>query len=229
MAAPPPAEPPSFIPVPKHLLTRCLFSNPCCALISSNASTDSAPLNFNVMTISWLTPADNHTLFILSLNARRHTLQNLLSRPAFTLCPYVEGMEATALATGGCSGADPLVAARGKLEGLGVPLCALGGGGGGGGGGSPPALASSPAHLACRVLGRLDLAAPAGGGGAEGGAATEAQAGGGGALRGHVALLCEVLAGWARPGYWAGTTLRAGEGLPRLLSFCGSGIFAPVG
>ena len=200
--------------VPKHLLTRPLFCNPACCLISTNA--DGTP---NAMTVSWLTPLDNHTLFLLSLNAGRHTLSNLLAegRSAFTLCPWVEGMEPLALACGGSSGAAHL-GLGGKLAGLGVALCAPGGGAAGGGGCGPPALRDCPVHIACRVRGRMGLAG-------EDGAAE-----GGDALRGHVALLCSVEAAWVAAGYWGeGKLCRAGPGLPRLLSFLGSRVFAPIG
>jgi flavin reductase (DIM6/NTAB) family NADH-FMN oxidoreductase RutF len=197
-----------FAAVPKHLLVRLLFCNPACCLITANADGTA-----NAMTVSWLTPLDNHALFLLSLNARRHSLANLRARPGeFVLCPWVEGLEALALAAGASSGgAAPQ---GGKLAALGARLCGVGGRGAAApGGGRLPALEDSPAHLRCSVVGAAGLA---------GGAGED--------LRGHVALVCQIEEAFVRPGYWAdGKCFRAPAGAARPLCFAGSGLFVPMG
>jgi flavin reductase (DIM6/NTAB) family NADH-FMN oxidoreductase RutF len=207
----------AYVPVPRHLLTRPLFINPVCCLISENA-----PGSANVMTVSWLTPIDNHALFLLSLNAKRHTLANLRARPSFVLCPYVEGMEPLALACGASSGAEP-GGGGGKLAALGARLCAVGGGSAGvAGAPALPALADSPAHLRCRVLGPTAL--PPAGAGGDGGSGDD------GGLRGHVALVCQVEEAYVLAPYWAeGKLFVAPSGAPRPLAFLGSQRFVAVG
>jgi flavin reductase (DIM6/NTAB) family NADH-FMN oxidoreductase RutF len=79
---------------------RLLFCNPVCGLITTNPDG-----SHNGMTISWLTPADNHAAFILSLNARRHSRANLARDALFSLSVGVEGMEELLLALGGETGA----------------------------------------------------------------------------------------------------------------------------
>ena len=188
---------PRFTAVPKHLLTRLLFCNPCCGLVTRNADG-----THNAMTVSWLTPADNHALFLLSLNAKRHTLVNLRERPGFTLSLWAEGLEGLALACGGSSGAGGGGGESGKLKALGARLCAVG---------EPalPAFADAPAHLRCVFLRAL---------------------GGDDAARGHVVLLCEVEEARVNSTYWfEGKVFRAPAGAPRPLCFAGSGVFVPMG
>ncbi|KAI9015119.1 hypothetical protein BC832DRAFT_589575 [Gaertneriomyces semiglobifer] len=81
--------------VPKHLLSRLLYPNPVCLLsvvaaVPEAEDPDHASRQWerNVMTISWLTPIDNH-----------HTDLFVLNVPA-------AGMEDLILNIGGCSGAD---------------------------------------------------------------------------------------------------------------------------
>ncbi|KAI9333213.1 hypothetical protein DFJ73DRAFT_854721 [Zopfochytrium polystomum] len=59
----------AWIKVEKHLLARLLYPNPVCLLTS--CSSDGA--SRNVMTISWLTPLDNHGHFVCSMKSTRHT------------------------------------------------------------------------------------------------------------------------------------------------------------
>jgi hypothetical protein len=188
------------------------------------------------MTVSWLTPLDNHQLFLLSLNAKRHTLANLRARPSFILCPYVEGMEPLALACGASSGSG--APAGGKLAALGARLCAPGGAAAAA---SPsvaglPALADSPAHLVCRVLGEAGLAAAAGGGGGGAGSPLAGPAGASaaaeeeGGLKGHVALVCQVEEAFVAARYWVeGKVFAAPSGAPRPLAFAGSKVFVAMG
>ena len=229
-------EPPPLTKTPKHVLVRPLFCNPCCCLISENDNGTS-----NAMTVSWLTPLDNHKLFLLSLNAKRHTLANLRARPSFILCPYVEGMEPLALACGASSGSG--APACGKLAALGARLCAPGGAAAAAPSSAGlPALADSPAHLVCRVLGAAGLAAAAGGGGSGGGGggaggplagaagASAAAAEEEGGLKGHVALVCQVEEAFVAARYWVeGKVFAAPSGAPRPLAFAGSKVFVAMG
>ena len=221
----------AFIPVPKNLTTRCLYGNPVCSLITANDAAQEG--GHNVMTISWLTAIDNHGLFFLSLNAKRHSARNVLRERAFTLSVYSEAQRSTALACGASHGTG---VEGGKLAAIGVPLLAPGGGDAGAAGGLP-VLAHSPAHLQCSLLSVLapvqeaaleetGKGACAGGNGGRGGGADAGAAPP--TLQGHLALLCRVDAAWVMEGYWSsGKILSPTQpGLPRLLSFLGSGIFA---
>ena len=219
-----------MLPVPKHLHTRLLYANPCCALVTANApAAAGGEGGFNAMCISWLTPIDNHGLVMLSLNAARHSAGNVLRERQFTLSVLTEAQRGDALACGGSHGTG---VAGGKLAALGLPLVALGGapweaaaGGAAAGGGSSaglPVLAASPAHLHCRLLSLLAPSEAQGGG--DGG-------GGGGAptLQGHLALLCRVEGAWVKEAYWGKhKLLTPAPGLPRLLCFLGSGVFAAM-
>jgi flavin reductase (DIM6/NTAB) family NADH-FMN oxidoreductase RutF len=124
-----------MLPVPKHLLARLLFPNPACALVTPNAAPASSsgeplqpppasppapsleydPRAFNAMTVTWLSPVDNHGHFVMSLNSGRHSAGNLMRAGAaggrFTLSPAVAGQEPLLLALGSCSGREPLPAA----------------------------------------------------------------------------------------------------------------------
>jgi flavin reductase (DIM6/NTAB) family NADH-FMN oxidoreductase RutF len=215
----------AFFPVPKHLHTRLLYANPCCALITANSA--AAEGGHNAMCISWLTAIDNHGLFFLSINALRHSAANVLRERAFSLSVLSEAQRGDALACGGSHGTG---VAGGKLAALGLPLAALGGGAWAGGaagaaGAAPaaaaaalPVLAASPAHLQCCLVSQL---APS----SEGGGGSSAPT-----LQGHLALLCRIEGAWVQEGYWAKHKLLSPThpGLPRLLCFLGSGVFAAV-
>jgi flavin reductase (DIM6/NTAB) family NADH-FMN oxidoreductase RutF len=205
---------------------RVLFTNPCCALITQNEDG-----TFNGMTVSWLTPTDNHAGFVMSLHHSRHTRANLARDGHFSLSVAVEGMESTLLALGGESGKDEAAGGGGKLARLGPALVAT----------APedaaqkpkrrarvddarlaaralPALAASPARLLCRV--RCELTG-AGAAGAGAGAAPTAL--------GQSLLLCEILDVYVRRDHWVQNKLFVTpRGAPRLLCFQGSGVFAAI-
>lgn len=63
------------INVPKHLLSRLLYTNPVCL-----ASTYSA-----IMTLSWITCIDNSGGFICSINSSRDSLNSILEHGIFSL------------------------------------------------------------------------------------------------------------------------------------------------
>ena len=223
-----------MLPVPKHLHTRLLYANPCCALITANDP--AAEGGHNAMCISWLTPVDNHGLVMLSLNAGRHSAGNVLRERRFTLSVLCEAQREAALACGGSHGTG---VAGGKLAALGLPLAALGGGPweAGGSGAALPVLAGSPAHLHCRLLSLLaptegregEGSGGGGGGGGGGGAAGASSSGAAPTLQGHLALLCRVEGAWVKEAYWGKhKLLTPAPGLPRLLCFLGSGVFAAM-
>jgi flavin reductase (DIM6/NTAB) family NADH-FMN oxidoreductase RutF len=210
--------------VPAHLLNRLLYANPACALVTTNADG-----SHNGMTLTWLTPVDAHGAFLISLNARRHSLANLRAgRAAFSLSPAVEGLERALLSLGSCSGADG--GAGGKLARLGLETAAACAGAGGAGAGAGagaggkrpraapeppawaaaaaalPALAGAPARLVCVV--RRELPAD---------------------VAGHALLLCDIVAARVRADHWVdGKRFATPRGAPRLLSFQGSGVFSAL-
>lgn len=122
--------------VPRHLSSRLLFPNPVCFLITRNSAAaapggTAALPGHNVMTVSWLTTLDNRGAFVMSLNRNRHTVANLLAawadheragcteatKPAFVLCPAVDGHQELLWSIGKCSGKDLLAAAGGSGSG----------------------------------------------------------------------------------------------------------------
>ena len=228
MSAPSPS---AFIPVPKNLTTRLLYANPVCALITANDAAQEG--GHNVMTISWLTAIDNHGLFFLSLNAKRHSARNVLRERAFTLSVYSEAQRSTALACGASHGTG---VAGGKLAAIGMPVHAPGGGDANAACGLP-VLAHSPAHLQCSLLSVLapqqevPLEEPVRGAAGECvRISSEADAGSSApfTIQGHLALLCRVDLAWVMEGYWSSGKILSPTlpSLPRPLSFLGSGIFA---
>lgn len=130
-----------MLPVPKHLLARLLFPNPACVLVTPNAAIPASggrgeplqppslpsqppdaseydPRAFNAMTVTWLSPVDNHGHFVMSLNSGRHSAGNLRragAGAAFTLSPAVAGQEPLLLALGSCSGREPPPADSGPV------------------------------------------------------------------------------------------------------------------
>jgi len=216
-----------MIPVPKHMLTRLLFPNPCCALITKNVGSGDEGVGgggeetgYNIMTVSWLTATDNHTQFIMSLNHGRHTVSNLFKGAAFSLSPYTEATTATALLAGGSSG-KVVVEGGSKLDSLGIAHTACGGKGEG-----FPALKDAPAHLLCTVLCTLKCSEEA-----EEGAGKSEEGVEGGSLKGHIVFLCSIKEGWVDPKYWKDGKLFTplDPSSPKLVSFLGSKVFAKIG
>jgi hypothetical protein len=58
-----------FVPVPKNMRSRVLYTNPV-VLLGVGAAPPAVP-RANFMTLSWLTPMDNNGNFLLSMNAMR--------------------------------------------------------------------------------------------------------------------------------------------------------------
>lgn len=203
----------AYVPVPRHLTTRLLYPNPACALVTAN---DPGTLGgHNVMTITWLTPVDNLGLLFLSLNASRHSAGNVLRERGFTLSVLTEAQRSVALACGSVHGT---AMQGGKLAALQLRTHVPEGGG-------LPVLADSPAHLWCSVVSVL---APSeqGAGAAGSGAGAPLPP----TIKGHLALLCVIDRASVRADYWATGKLLtpSAPGLPRLLCFLGSGVFAAM-
>ncbi|KAJ3238712.1 hypothetical protein HDU81_007292 [Chytriomyces hyalinus] len=124
----------TVVQVPKPMLSRMLYANPVCLLTTTSApatipSPSSEPTlpETNVMTISWLTPIDNHGHFIASMNKGRYSAELLLSRihgadysnAFFTLSVPVHGSEQLVVDVGSCSGRTT----KDKLNTLGIQTC----------------------------------------------------------------------------------------------------------
>eukprot|EP00966_Prymnesium_polylepis_P327341 7383221-Prymnesium_polylepis.1 len=71
------------------LRSRVLYANPVCVL----STVDEEQRRRNAMVVSWLTPTNNHGVFVMAINRQRHTAPLLLGRRAFCLSPAVAGME----------------------------------------------------------------------------------------------------------------------------------------
>ena len=103
--------------------SRLLYTNPVCFLCHRQGRLEESeetlsPQNDNVMIVSWLTATNNRGKFIMSLNKRRQTAQQIMiasmatsedtgsgdKNRFFTLCVPVAGMEELILAVGGVSG-----------------------------------------------------------------------------------------------------------------------------
>jgi flavin reductase (DIM6/NTAB) family NADH-FMN oxidoreductase RutF len=164
----------AWVAVPSNLRCRLLFGSPVCALVTHNAPGDAGSHPINVMTISWLTPIENMHSFVVSINTRRFTLENVLRDGAFTLSVAVAGMESALLEFGSMTGharcllpsevassqdckyTRYIASAPWVLPGTSIPWTALSDGGGRG---QLPAHGASPAHLVCRVVTVLSPAA----------------------------------------------------------------------
>ncbi|KAF0719563.1 hypothetical protein AaE_010445 [Aphanomyces astaci] len=88
--------------VERNMLSRLLYPNPVCLLSVADPSSNTR----NVMTVTWLTPINNHGKFICSINCNRHTATfiNEVGRHFVLNIPTAQ-QQALVLAIGGCSGA----------------------------------------------------------------------------------------------------------------------------
>ncbi|KAH9126582.1 hypothetical protein AeMF1_003004 [Aphanomyces euteiches] len=109
---------PGVAQVDRNMLSRLLYSNPVCLLSVADATNGTR----NVMTITWLTPINNHGKFICSVNCKRHTASfiNQVGR-LFVLNVPTADQEELILAIGGCSGAT-----TDKFATLGIETCDVG-------------------------------------------------------------------------------------------------------
>lgn len=81
-ALPTVAPSPALLPVPTHLRSRLLYTNPVCLL----ATWSPKRARHNVMTVTWLTPVDNAGTFVMSVNEARTSVGNLQEHPHFSEC-----------------------------------------------------------------------------------------------------------------------------------------------
>lgn len=127
----PPSDPDKIISIEEpRLLSRLLYPNPVCLLVvapplplSSKSEPKGLPASENVMTCSWLTPADNKGTFLMVINKKRHTA-SLLDRhrgAQFTLSVPTHEHTDTVLAIGRQTGAK-----MNKFEALKVTTCSPG-------------------------------------------------------------------------------------------------------
>eukprot|EP01041_Mallomonas_annulata_P012777 gene12777-26940_t len=95
--------------VDKNRLSRLLYTNPVCILSIPSYGESCKP---NIMTISWLSPINNHGTISLSMNRKRYTatcLQHAIRQelsPHFVLNVPVAGMESLLVKIGSVSGAN---------------------------------------------------------------------------------------------------------------------------
>ncbi|KND01685.1 uncharacterized protein SPPG_03480 [Spizellomyces punctatus DAOM BR117] len=222
------------VQVAKHMLSRLLYPNPVCFLTTVAPQTSSSDGNDanavcgwrrNIMTISWLTPLDNHGHFICSMKSTRYSHTMLLSTNVFVLNVPVKGMESLVTAVGACSGA----VVGDKFDHLNIQICAPGWISDGEWPSSssktsleqaPPstpksakqkaipthhpvlAIPSCAAHLICRVEERQER-------------------------YGHDILYCVIDQGFVKQEYWDGRNFApTSESVPPFLSFLGTKRFA---
>ena len=187
-------------------LSRLLYTNPVCILSSCDAE-----LHRNLMTISWLTPIDNHGRMICSINKRRHSAAGVLAHKTFVLNVPSAELAQTVLEVGGCSGAevDKLERFSSALGGCCYPgwkpliwppedlEC------------QPPvfALAGCVAHLVIQV--QADLTSSS-------------------AQDAHHILSCTTLRAYVRSSYWDGKIFCPRESAAPYLTFFGSQTFGLV-
>ncbi|KAF0688321.1 Aste57867_20033 [Aphanomyces stellatus] len=208
----------AVVQVERNMLSRLLYPNPVCLLSVADPSTNTR----NVMTITWLTPINNHGKFICSINCKRHTATfiNQVGRH-FVLNVPTSAQQSLVLAIGGCSGAT-----TDKFESLQIATCDVGWE-------TPPVRPLKRKHgLSKKDLLALDLAD----------AAASCVA-----LReciahtlcrvekvdvddGHYILTCVQLAAYVRATYWNGKTFAplTPSDDPPYLTFLGSKTFGHV-
>ena len=133
----------SVVKIPKPQLSRLLYCNPVCILTMRDTNVMHATKSikgiderqlYNAMTISWLTPINNHGLFVCSMNSRRYTASLLAETKAgfdaennhaskFVLSVPTKRLEDLVLKIGSCSGWRHVPPKLGKLRHLGVETC----------------------------------------------------------------------------------------------------------
>ncbi|OQS06535.1 hypothetical protein THRCLA_01425 [Thraustotheca clavata] len=93
----------AVVQVEKNMLSRLLYPNPVCLLTVQEALNHE--ILRNVMTITWLTPINNHGKFVCSMNCKRHTA-HFVNTPGkhFVINIPTKNHEEKILAIGGCSG-----------------------------------------------------------------------------------------------------------------------------
>ena len=186
-AAEPIPEIEEYVPLtdPKHF-SRLLYANP----VSILTTADDGRRRHNAMVVSWLTPINNHGVFLMSINKQRFSATLLLQRRSFCLSAAIHGMESVLLAIGRCHGHSiDKFATLGLAK---VPFAA----------GIADESAGAGAGVAANAFSALKSSSGSGGSGSDGNGGEGADEGGEGALPplpdvgvgGAAALmLCEVL------------------------------------
>ncbi|ETV97975.1 hypothetical protein H310_09280 [Aphanomyces invadans] len=209
------ALPRHVIRIDRNMLSRVLYPNPVCLLSVADPLSNTR----NVMTVTWLTPINNHGKFICSINCHRHTATflNQVGRTFVLNVPTVQ-QQALVLAIGGCSGSTV-----DKFASLNIETCDVGW--------TPPtrppkrnkhgmskkdlvevdvadaaascvALKDSIAHVLCRVE-KVDVD------------------------DGHYIITAVELAAYVDARYWNGKTFGSTDA-PPYLTFLGSKVFGQV-
>lgn len=88
-----------FVQLTPQLASRLLYPNPVMFLV-----TQSAQGKRNVMTLSWLAPANNHGGLVFVIHKKRHSASNLSEHGNFTLCVAHSGQKELLLGCGKVSG-----------------------------------------------------------------------------------------------------------------------------
>ena len=192
-----------LIEINKRLLSRVLYAQPVCLLVTKRGEQK------NAMTISWVTPLNNWGEIILSMNKSRHSACILFGQDEEQLKLLSEGdkvpisEEATLTLNVPVQGSEQLVKMIGsstgsdinKFNSLGITLTDE----------SPPALCHPliAATMYCQVkFATLES--------------------------GHFLIRCNVTRATVRKSYWTGDTFIASRNVPPFLSFLGSGCFGYV-
>ena len=102
-----------MIPLPPDRASRLLYPNPVVFLLTESAG------RRNVMTLSWLTPANNHGGFAFVIHKRRHSASNLHVDGPFVLSVAHAGQKDLLLACGKVSGGS-VDKFNGSIQGLAV-------------------------------------------------------------------------------------------------------------
>jgi flavin reductase (DIM6/NTAB) family NADH-FMN oxidoreductase RutF len=93
-----------LIKLEESMFSRLLYPNPVCFLTTSSSSSRGSGTAVNVMTLSWLTPANNYGGFAFVIHKTRFSAQNLLASGVFTLSVPVAFHKEILLSIGKCTG-----------------------------------------------------------------------------------------------------------------------------
>ncbi|CEO98043.1 Flavin reductase like domain-containing protein [Plasmodiophora brassicae] len=99
----------------QQLCSRFLYPNPVVLL----STTDENAGRDNLMTLTWLTPANNKGGFLASIRRSRFSAEMLRANPMFVLNIPCKSLEAKVFAVGSCSGRDCLD----KFQDIGLTRC----------------------------------------------------------------------------------------------------------
>ena len=230
------------------LRSRLLYANPVCFL----TTVDLERRRRNAMVVSWLTPINNHGVFVMAINKQRHSASLIQARRTFGLSPATAGTEDLLLAIGrshghlcdkfatigglkACALDNAPLSAPTTSRPAGNPFAALeaegsdGEGeegaeaeGGAGGGGVEPSLREEAGVVGGAA--HLECRVLSVADSVEGGEGDEGEEG-----RSHHHLVtAKVVRAFASPEYWDGKHFAARGEAPPCLSFLGSQAFAWV-